>query len=378
MRIAVIGGGPAGSWASIQLAKRGHTVALIDALAPWEKPCGGGITTKALDRFGIFSSDLPRVDIEKITVFFGDTDSVSFAPLSALAVVSRQELGRHLLNEAKANGVQIISDRITKIQEVDSGWKLIGRQTEHPADFMVGADGVTSIVRKAVGRPLAADDLCVTLGYFIPGTFPAHMKIFFVPSFEGYIWSFPRPDHVSYGLITRGGPAWSARAKTLLANFIEADLGKLVMDQATFYSAPVPCLSTKAWKNNVISGDRWALVGDAAGFVDPITGEGIYSAFRSAEILAETIEQPGAYAKAVANDIGRELVRASGMYKTFYNGRFLGGDFRRRTIQLARRSRTVRQVLGNLIAGNQSYLNLKKKLVVSIPSVSWDLLSGRK
>jgi flavin-dependent dehydrogenase len=82
MHIAVVGGGPAGSWASIQLAKIGHNVTLIDSLAPWEKPCGGGVTTKTLGQFGIFKSDLPRVDIERITVFFGDKDSVSMAPLS--------------------------------------------------------------------------------------------------------------------------------------------------------------------------------------------------------------------------------------------------------------------------------------------------------
>jgi len=204
------------------------------------------------------------------------------------------------------------------------------------------------------------------------------MKIFFVPSFEGYIWSFPRPNHVSYGLITRSGPAWNARARTLLTNFIEADLGPLVMDQAEFYSAPVPCLRPRSWNTNRISGDRWALIGDAAGLVDPITGEGIYSAFRSAQVLAETFDRPGAYARAITDDISRELSRASRMYKTFYRGHFLGGDFRRRTIQLARRSRTVRKVLGNLISGNQSYLNLKKTLFFSIPSVGWDLLSGRQ
>ncbi len=234
------------------------------------------------------------------------------------------------------------------------------------------------MVRRATGEGLGPEDLCVTLGYFIPGSFPAHMKIFFVPSFEGYIWSFPRPNHVSYGLITRSGPAWNARARTLLTNFIEADLGPLVMDQAEFYSAPVPCLGPRSWKKNTIAGDRWALIGDAAGLVDPITGEGIYSAFRSAQTLAETFDRPGAYARAIADDLSRELSRASGMYKTFYRGRFLGGDFRRRTIQLARRSRTVRHVLGNLISGNQSYLNLKKTLFYSIPSVGWDLISGRQ
>ena len=55
------------------------------------------------------------------------------------------------------------------------------------------------------------------------------MKIFFVPALEGYIWSFPRPNHVSYGLISRSGPGRTARAKELLANFIAADLGHEVM-----------------------------------------------------------------------------------------------------------------------------------------------------
>ena len=112
------------------------------------------------------------------------------------------------------------------------------------------------------------------------------MKIFFVPALEGYIWSFPRPNHISYGLISRSGPGRTARAKELLSNFIVADLGAEVMAHAEFYSAPVPCLSPESWKKNVIAGDRWALVGDAAGLTDPITGEGIYFAFRSAEILA--------------------------------------------------------------------------------------------
>jgi hypothetical protein len=66
------------------------------------------------------------------------------------------------------------------------------------------------------------------------------------------------------------------------------------------------------------------------------------------------------------------------MYKRFYGGHFLGGDFPRRMIQMAKRSRTVRQVLSNLIAGNQPYVNLKKKLFYSIPSVGWDLIAGRR
>ncbi len=75
--------------------------------------------------------------------------------------------------------------------------------------------------------------------------------------------------------------------------------------------------------------------------------------------------------------IGRELERAARMYKRFYRGRFFAADFKKRTVQFSRRSRTLRMILGNLIVGNQSYLSLKKKLVLSLPSIGIDLITGR-
>jgi len=378
MRIAIVGGGPAGSWASILLAKRGHNVTLIDSQAPWEKPCGGGITTKALTRFGIIETDLPRTSIERISIFFGNSSSVSLKPTAPLAVVSRRELGKYLLDEAARAGVGILRDRVTHVHRSGNSWRIRSRANELEAEYLIGADGATSMVRRTVGKALPPEDLCVTLGYFIPGAVPAHMKVFFVPSLEGYIWSFPRPNHVSYGLITRSGPGWNFRAKTLLSNFIMADLGADVMANAVFYSAPVPCLRPASWKDNAIAGDGWALVGDAAGLADPITAEGIYFAFRSAEILAETIGQTGEYPKVIWNDMGRELSRAARMYTRFHRGRFWGTELRKLTVQLAPRSPTLRLILGNLIAGNQSYLSLKKTLLLSIPAVGWDLVSGRR
>src|SRR4030095_3626563 len=290
MEVAVIGGGPGGSWAATLLARRGHSVMLFDPQAPWEKPCGGGVTSRALERFDIFAGDLPRKKIEEITVFFGDQNSVKVVPQRPLVIVSRKELGQFLLNEANRWGVRVLHERVTGLHRENARWRMSTNTQTVESDFVVGADGATSFVRRALGTPLTPQDLCITLGYYIPGEVPATMKIFFVPSLEGYIWSFPRPNHISYGLISRSGPGQTGKARELLSNFIVADLGPEVMGQAEFYSAPVPCLQKTSWKGNVIAGDRWALVGDAAGLADPITGEGIYFAFRSAEILAETID----------------------------------------------------------------------------------------
>jgi flavin-dependent dehydrogenase len=286
-------------------------------------------------------------------------------------------LGKYLVAEAEKAGVTIVKSRVTKVEAASRGFTLSTRDSSLQSDFLIGADGATSMVRRTLGTALTPEDLCVTVGYFIRADGPPQMKVYFVPDFEGYIWSFPRPNHISYGLITRSIPGWTGRSKTLLSNFIVADLGADVLEQGEFYSAPVPCLGPQAWKRNQIAGDRWALVGDAAGLADPITGEGIYFALKSAEILAQTIESPQQYAAKVWSEIGIELERASRMYKRFYTGRFLGGDFKKRTVQLSQHSRTLRTILGNLIAGNQSYVGLKKKLFFSIPSVGIDLITRR-
>src|SRR5207249_10194517 len=113
---AVVAAAPAGTWASILLARDGHSVTLIDAQAPWENPCGGGVTAKALSSFGIFESDLPRNNIDRITIYFGDTNSVSVTPQKPVAILSRRELGKYLLEAAENAGVSVVKSRVTQVE----------------------------------------------------------------------------------------------------------------------------------------------------------------------------------------------------------------------------------------------------------------------
>jgi flavin-dependent dehydrogenase len=108
------------------------------------------------------------------------------------------------------------------------------------------------------------------------------------------------------------------------------------------------------------------LLGDAAGFADPVTGEGIYYALRSSELLAECYLNGTLldYESRWRKDFGGELRRAAQMRRRFY-GNFWGAPFTERMIEFAKGHRGVRRVLGDLIAGEQGYVDLKKKLMRS-------------
>jgi len=102
------------------------------------------------------------------------------------------------------------------------------------------------------------------------------------------------------------------------------------------------------------------------GFADPVTGEGIYYALRSAELFAEAYlaGSPLNYEQRWRKDFGAELKRASEMRRRFY-GNFWGAPFTDRMIEFARGHRGIRKVLGQLVAGDQGYVDLKRKLARS-------------
>ena len=133
------------------------------------------------------------------------------------------------------------------------------------------------------------------------------------------------------------------------------------------FGAKVPMLTPEAWPDLVTNGPDWALIGDAAGFVDPITGEGIYYAIRSGELFARTILEGGStsdYARVWRLDFGEDLAAASRYYNRFYRGRFLGASFVDRAIQFSRVHAGVRRVMRRALGGEQSYVTLKRDLVL--------------
>jgi flavin-dependent dehydrogenase len=106
-------------------------------------------------------------------------------------------------------------------------------------------------------------------------------------------------------------------------------------------------------------------VGDAAGLVDPITGEGLYYAMRSGDLAAKALvsEKPDAYRRLLRRDFSADLEFSSRLARNVFLGRFLLGSVPARIVQFTRRSPRFSALMQDVFAGTQSYLGMKKRLL---------------
>jgi flavin-dependent dehydrogenase len=205
------------------------------------------------------------------------------------------------------------------------------------------------------------------LGYYIPGE-QERIDIQFLPNLEGYIWIFPRCGHLSVGICGKGEPAAALR-KRLERYMTERGIR---WKGASFYSHLLPCLETRSWKGNRVAGEGWLAVGDAAGLVDPITGEGLYYAIRSADLAARSLLNDAAetvaanYRRLVRRDFAADLEFGSRLAKRVFQGRFLFGSVPSRMVQFTRRSPRFSAIMQDLFAGKQPYLGLKRRLLENL------------
>src|SRR5262249_6342169 len=154
----------------------------------------------------------------------------------------------------------------------------------------------------------------------------------------GYIWSFPRSNHLSVGICGSMSRHTSEELRRALDAFMLQQ--GLSTEGAHFYSHVLPSPQGSTLRHRRVVGRNWALAGDAAAFVDPITGEGLYYALRSGDLLAEALiaGQPESYPALVRAAFSHDLELATRVARTVYHGNFLGGTVTTRMIQFIRRS----------------------------------------
>jgi flavin-dependent dehydrogenase len=167
------------------------------------------------------------------------------------------------------------------------------------------------------------------------------------------------------GICGKGEPASAMRAR--LDRYME-EMG-ISQKNAVFFSHVLPSLEFPAWRRNRVAGDRWVAVGDAGGLCDPITGEGIYYAIRSADLASQVViadshapEKQGAYRQLLQRDFGYDLEVAACLAKRLFLDKFLFSNVPVRMIQFMRRSPRFYQLMQDIFDGTQSYTDLKRRL----------------
>jgi geranylgeranyl reductase family protein len=286
----VVGAGPAGSSAALRLAGGGAKVLLVDrARFPRDKPCGGGLTGRALRHAPCPVDPVVEhvVDSFRIRLRYGRSFTRRHAtPL--VRMTQRRRLDLLLAEQAAAAGADFrdgvrVADLLEEETRVTA--RIDGEAVT--ADVLVGADGANGIVARETGL---GDG--IVRGVALEANVPygeidragleatAVIELGVVPG--GYGWVFPKGDHANVGV---GG--WGTEGPHLrdhLARLIDAhgvDVGAL--RDLRGHRLPMRRLGTAPARGRVL------LVGDAAGLVDPLSGDGIYEAFVSAELAAQAI-----------------------------------------------------------------------------------------
>jgi flavin-dependent dehydrogenase len=376
-RVAVLGGGPAGAFAAERLASAGLSAVVLDEKLAWEKPCGGGLTYKAWRRYPfLIENDTPKKLVTETMLAAPKAGSVKMIMAHPLVVYSRYDLNRMLLKRAERAGASIEKTRVLGVERRSHGWRVRTGNGGIEADFCVVATGARNPLRN-VGTELTPGDTAVAIGYYVPGG-QEHIDIQFLPQFEGYIWVFPRCGHLSVGICGKGQPA-AAQRELLHAYMREKGMS---WKDGTFYSHLLPSLETHSWRRNRMAGEGWLAVGDAAGLCDPITGEGLYYALRSADLASGVVladaHSPGekhhAYAASVRRDFLDELEFAARISKRVFLGQFLFSSVTARMIQFTRRSPRFYRVMQDLFAGTQNYVDLKDRLMRGINGTIHEIL----
>jgi geranylgeranyl reductase family protein len=285
--VIVVGAGPAGSTCAYSLASAGASVLLLDrARFPRDKPCGGGVTGRAarLLPFSLAPVVEDTVTTVRMRLRYGSWfERGEGAPL--VLMTQRLRLDTYLVEQAVDAGAELRDGlKVDSVRTDERGVEVTAGGERLSGAAVVGADGVNGVCARSLG--LGGNQ---AVGVALEGNVPydrlgegyrgrAVLELGLVPG--GYGWVFPKGDHANVGI---GG--WEREAPGLrghlhalcAAHGVEAD------DLEGVRGYRLPLRSPRS----TLARGRAAVIGDAAGLVDPVSGDGMFEAFLSAKLAAE-------------------------------------------------------------------------------------------
>ena len=298
----IVGAGPAGATAAYLLAKAGLRVLILDKKKfPRPKLCGGLITWKTVQVLKeIFDCDTGMLSTDSVFVHKSDRYAVCSSNHRSVEgrlnfpfhFVDRERYDNLWLEKALDAGAKLIAPARVKELDVNSHSVTTTEGVRYQGKYLLGADGALSRIRKALiggghinekTRPGIAQAIEIKLPVNDAAALPGYPKIYYGHVSRGYAWSFPGPGYQLLGIAGLKGKG-SGSILAAFNRFMDS-MSLSFTERDEINAAPLPYgnyLKTPGWGGIL-------LVGDAAGLVDPLLGEGIYHAHRSAQLAAESI-----------------------------------------------------------------------------------------
>lgn len=316
--VIIVGGGPAGGTAAYFLGQSGRRVLVLEKeTLPRYKACGGGISAHVLEQFPFSFEAVIESKVKAISYALGaETITIPLYDQS-VRMVMRDEFDAYLLKHAEAEIRQGVSVRAVEeradgvIVETTEGERIEG-------GYLIAADGANSVIARSVGLRrkkvmAAAIEVEAVVPTDIFARFADKPLFIFGEVATGYLWIFPKSDHLSVG-IGALHPKPGELQTTL--ERVMSGYGISISDQPQ-KGHPIPIYN----RREPIGTHRTLLVGDAAGLVDPFTGEGIRFAIKSGRLAAEAIlsGHPDRYAALIDRQIARNHRLGIILTSLFYN-----------------------------------------------------------
>ena len=385
--VLVVGGGPAGSTAAANLASAGLQVAILDrARFPRLKPCGGGISCRVYRRFPYLKQatrSVPTNFVNRVVLESPSGEAVEFEGDEPLyAMIRRLEFDNALLEHCKKSGIEVRENvTVARVTVAENGVSLSTTSGEEfIADLVIGADGVNSTVAVHSGLrgPWNPTQIAVdgTEESPIPDVNTRKDTLFVYFGHGGgygYGYVFPKAAHVNFGvgyLLDYVKKHVDEKPYEHHLRFFEELKARGVVQgesqRENFHFYPLPFSGPL----KRISSDRVLLVGDAAGFVNGFTAEGIYYAMVSGEHAGKTalaaIRSKETSAKFLARhdreceaELGRELRRSVALQRRFYPNPVLI-DL---AVRFANRDPALRSLITRFGVGQLSYDEMKRRAI---------------
>jgi len=387
----IVGGGPAGATAARRLARGGARALVLDRAAfPRNKPCGGGLTWRALKRFPDVEAALPRISshaIRRICMEAPGGASVAIETAEPTVVlVRRLEFDDLLLTMAREAGAEVAeSADITRVSEHASCVRLEARDGRvFEAPIVVAADGVYSTVARRLGfNPgwprdrVAIDMMEETPSSRLRAVDDGTLWVSFAPgSGHGYGYVFPKRDYVNVGVgyvvssfKTSIREAPRALHEAFVAGLKQRGLLEGDADRSSFtpYQVPVggPLRTTAR--------GRVYLAGDAGGFVNGFSAEGIYFAMVTGDLAARAIlagPSPRLYETLWRREIGAEMRDAR------FLSRYAFADLDRvsRLVRGVRACPQLAGLLADYASGADTYEGVRRRFALKFPRIAAKLV----